>query len=144
MCKVSWKDLAKRAVSEALALFVGPQRAYTHKTAAEKLGCAERSLVNWRQQNTAPALEEFLAQCSAFGPEYVNSVLAHVGMTGARWLDPAEKSDRLVASSVARLGAEFAEALIDGHIDHQERVRIEETAQAVVGQLEQFIHEPGA
>ncbi len=140
MRKATWKHIAKHAISEALAQFVGHNRHFTRHSAAAAIGCSARSLANWQQQHTAPEMSEFLAQCKAFGPEFVNLVLAHVGITGARWVDSSISEARAAHASVARLGAAFADAYEDGHIDHQERAAIIPLASDARQKIESFIH----
>lgn len=134
------QDLARLAVASALAQFVGRDREFGFSRAQTLLGCSEGSLKNWLAARTAPQHHEFMQMCCVFGPAFVNAWLGHMKMAGARDVEPGEQCARTMHTAVAKLGAEFAAAMEDGHMDHRERAAILPLVRAVNHKAEKFVH----
>jgi hypothetical protein len=76
-----------------------------------------------------------------FGPEFVNSVLAMIGMGGAHWINAAEETNEFMLNSkTVSLLKEISDALEDGRVDHQEKARILPVARHLLCALESYVH----
>lgn len=124
MARPKTKNLAKRAIAQALAQFIGYGKKYTADCAATKLYCTPESISNWKCQKVTASMAEFFEQCMLFGPEYVNLVLSHIGMGGAHYLNAKSVDLNRLHADLSMLDAHLAVSRADGHVDHREQQQL--------------------
>lgn len=105
-------------MSDALDLFITKET--PRKTFAHKMGCSIGAIDNYRKQESTPSLPVFLCICKALGPQFVNFILAKIGMTGARWVENGTKCHRTMHAHVAELNKIYTQVFMDGIVDEDE------------------------
>lgn len=136
MSKVSLipHDTAASLIERALRLRIGRGRQYSFASVADATGIAPRTLESY-VQGAAPGLPAFLSLCAALGPGFTSDVLSVCGQV-AHEADINEPEHMKCLIALTRLSSALAEAVADGHVDHQEAAALRPQAQRVIEVLE--------
>lgn len=127
-------DAAVTKIESAMRLRVGLGKPHSYTSLAEVTGIPKRTLESYVQGAT-PGLNAFLSLCAALGPGFTSDVLSTCGQTARSGSDDMPEHLR-VLTALGGLTAQIAEAVEDGHVDHQEAARLRQPARQLVDLLE--------
>lgn len=128
------QDVAANAIDRALRLRVGRGRMYSFSGLSDATGIPTRTLESYVQGST-PGLGALLSLCSILGPSFTSDVLNPTGQS-AHAHSTDEPEHVRVITMLGALTAEIGTAMEDGHIDHQEKARLRQSAQTLMEKLQ--------
>ena len=112
---------AQRAITDALALYVGPGRRFGCDALADATGIHVGAIRTYLRGEATPSVANLLAMMASLPPEFTNAVLAHAGLGGARRIEAGEIAAGRVNTILAEGAAMVSRHLEDGRVDHRER-----------------------
>lgn len=128
------QEAAAGRLEDALRSRVGRGQRYSFKTLSEKTGISERTLMSYVQGST-PHFAAFLTLCDFFGAGFTSEILGICGQS-AREASEDEAEHLHIITALCGLSSQIAEAIEDGHVDHQEAARLRRPAQDLIEVLE--------
>lgn len=117
------KDLMQVRIADGLRSYIGPGRQYSYDEAADAIGADVRTVQSWVLGETAPCVFKLMRLFAWLGPSFADMVLAPAGLCAVPAAAPAA-DDFATNAAAAVAAAGFAEAFLDGRVDHGERLRL--------------------
>ena len=102
----------------------GAGKDWTVKSLAETTGIHERTMASYYGGDTEPCWAKMLVIADALGPQFMNALLAPVGMGGVHIVDEADSHVPMQIAAMARNLSALSDAWEDEHIDHAEAARL--------------------
>lgn len=134
----------KKNFKRELGRMIGPYaQPYTVKDVAEKTGLTEATIRSHIDPfGSLPTLPHVLIYFKLFGPEFADGVLAYAGLSVCRADEHEAPTTHEAQIILAELMKEIIVALEDGHIDDEEKQRLEpilrKTGQMLIGLANQW------
>lgn len=129
-------QVVQQTVADAINRQVGRGFDQTHPDIfARTINVLARTLKGWRLAERNPELTAFLKISNALGPDFVNSVLALIGMGRAERLTPTELKAPEVLTAMMEEGMRLSKCLEDGHLDHMEKAEMKPRLLALANKL---------
>lgn len=127
-------------VARALRPHVGPAATYGYAEAAAAIGVTERAMTSWCRAQTPPQSHKLIRLMAWLGPIFTSEILGMAGLQASAAEPPADDTLALNRET-AGLVHEIADAMADGHIDHNELRRIKAKGRGLLPMLSAFVAE---
>jgi transcriptional regulator with XRE-family HTH domain len=123
-------------VQAALRLHVGRGRRWTVKELSRDTGIDPRTVESYLDGENCPSVEKLLRIARVLPADFLDMVLALIGMGGVEPIAPATADAFALMADAAGITAGLAEALRDGTVDRRERLALAPRLRAAASRLE--------
>ncbi|NKD88739.1 hypothetical protein HEQ72_10545 [Haematospirillum sp. 15-248] len=129
----------RQAFSDALSLYVGAGRRFSVGDVAAATGVGQDAIRRYLRNESCPEWHNAMSLIRVLPVEFAETVLRPAGLSGVRRTGDETITGLSLMRDITQGAAVLADALADGHIDHQERaVCRTELTKAVVA-ISQFL-----
>lgn len=129
----------RRVFSDALNLYVGPGRRFSVGDVAAVTGVGTDAIRRYLRSESCPEWHNAMSLITVLPVEFAETVIRPAGLSGLRRTGDESVTGLSLMREITQGTAVLADALADGHIDHQERaVCRKELTEALVA-ISQFL-----